>query len=569
MSEGLNAFISLENDQIKIQWTGLRTPLTSQALNVQAGFEDTSFFLNFFLAASKPIFFNELPTPSIHVTVDEAIHERPYLNSAAQSLQNAYQRTNQLLTQLKDKKGFASKFNRTLFYAADESPDIESLYREAEAKYPGFNIFKSFSTGWNKTDRRWEPSDSLSIESLVELISTERIRRIVTLNMYYLKHGIRDGVYTLAVLRYLGVDYIMIDLDVYDLTWNFAKSVFNDESSTRFSMFPAMAREWDEAYAIKNSRYIPCALQTSKPSLSQALEADFDIVVASHARLPNLLSQLGFVLTVLESCTDENLYDDFQLWYYSFRHWILNESKLSLIEKEYTNSVLYTLYLNGITFLKYETIESLNTAHKVRIFGDNAWGEVFREQYEGRYLENYAEVFSSRRALNLLLNVNFSYLEVNPVFQKALQLGAPFLGFPPLCRIEELEGLQSLEYRNTRELSECVNSINARFAQFKSSGVEAYMDSIIGGVRESLVQASRGSQQLQGIDRFESECRRHQTLALNRIQLYLARFQRELEKQFDLFFKREARDVHSIAANSRFSNRQYLKRLLALSPAVK
>jgi hypothetical protein len=265
MTKPLICSISLsthqKNREIRVEWQNTQKTYSPTLLRLNKGLEETSFYLNFFLDAAKPIFFDELGRGEVMVEIDDAIEAIGYLTSAAQSLQNTLKQTNELLIRWNSKQNFAKDFHRTLFYSADDHPDLKTLFEEAEKITSGSHRYLSFSTGWDKQSREWDASSSLKIEDLVEFIEREKIRRIVTLNMYYLKHRLREGVFALAILRHLGVEFVMVDLDVYDLHWNFSKAVFNDPQNPRFSMFPQIAKEWDEAYGLTNIHYIPCSFQ--------------------------------------------------------------------------------------------------------------------------------------------------------------------------------------------------------------------------------------------------------------------------------------------------------------------
>jgi hypothetical protein len=229
---------------------------------------------------------------------------------------------------------------------------------------------------------------------------------------------------------------------------------------------------------------------------------------------------------------------------------------------------LYVIYINGISFLKYETLATLKTDRPILLFGDQEWADLFPQYYQGKYLENYQAFFQEGRHLNLLLNANFSYLENNPVFARALRLGVPFLCFPALARTSYFDGMSGLEYQNPSELSKKIESVNVeiRRPEFKVAKTkienllfEGY-DSAARHILREKPMAPKGPT-------YHEQSQKETQAAVQRYEEWIQRDPDFFETIFHILIRTASLPMK--LEESRFRDRDYFQRLLHMRSKLK
>lgn len=378
-------------------------------------------------------------------------------------------KTNEAVMKFKSIGNMTGHCKKTLFYNVNHFERFIGFYEQCRKMAPDQAIYKNMKTGWDHLTRNWTlQPDYLQPSALFDLIQAEEIKRMVSVNMYYLTMVLREqNIYLPAVLRKAGVEYVMMDYDFYDLAAEgyLLKAFFSCESFTRFTVSPYMHQYWDDRFKLKNIHYVanPQSYGDQRHEGLHQLADDYSVIVLSHSRLSNLLSDLERMLYLFERFKEHFFLTELQLWYYSLRHLILENFELSDYDRMYYNTCLHAFFINCISFIKYEVIDSITANRKVEIYGDVQWDHLFPQYYTKKYLNHIEkdELMSNRRGVQLLFNHNYSYLENNPVILGTLKKNMPFITLPALVKTVEFQGFRHLEYNDKNELNQLIENINS------------------------------------------------------------------------------------------------------------
>lgn len=355
--------------------------------------------------------------------------------------------------------------NNLLFYNADDSDRFYQIYEASKQKCVHTVFYESMQTGFNHVTREWEEERRFSVDELISFILDNKIKRIVAQNMYFLECILNiDHVYLLVLMEFIGVEYVIIDHDVYpndQIYGHVSKAFFSWDGFTRFSVFPHLQEHWDKAYAIKNIHYIISPQDTGSNQMEPLVD-DYGIIVLSNSRVEQTLSNLPAILYLFEQFSDENIFDELQRWYFAIRYLLLNELDLPFYERQLYHDQLYFLYIDCISFIKYEVIHNIETSRRVKLYGDNGWDRLFPQYAQGRFLnsEEKQHILRQRQHLYLLLNANYTYLEANPVVTDAISKNIPFIGLPAMVRTDEFAGFQTIEYYDKTSLNQRIEQAN-------------------------------------------------------------------------------------------------------------
>ena len=220
--------------------------------------------------------------------------------------------TNQAIEEFQIPEEKTNASNNVLIYNVNQNERFTGLYQHFRKKAPEHVIYKNMDNGWDALNRQWSGKvDFLSPSELLELTQQENIKKIISINMHYLSSVLsKYHVYLPALLQYAGIEYVIIDLDTFELSVDgyMQKAFFSNERFVHFSVFPNLQKYWDDKYAIKNVHYIANPQEYGKEAEFQQLHEDYKVIILSHSRLKDLISSIPSFL---------------QLWYYSLRHLML------------------------------------------------------------------------------------------------------------------------------------------------------------------------------------------------------------------------------------------------------
>jgi hypothetical protein len=517
------------------------------------------------LRFSKSLLDSTAVSENFRLTLGSEVEKNPRIRDAALSQADYLKRTQTLLNQLNAKK--TAQRGKILFYTLENHEMLNAYAERAKKMAPDRVVIKSFSTGWNPLTRAFEKPNLMEPSDFISFCLENNITKIISNNAYYPELCLKYfGIILLPALHAAGLEFSSVDFDVPDYMGYLNKMAYSDERSRRYGMYPHFQEYWDRTYNFQNVRYITGDYIENAEQPVRPLKDSYKVLIASNARIQDVIPPLVHILWALEKTSSENTVSDFQFWYYALRHMIQDISSLSLQEREHMNTSLWKFYLHVISFLKYETIESLRTDREVLLFGDPGWSELFPDRFQGRFVSDreYVEMIQSDQYLALHLNANYSYLENNPVVQRALRFGSPFLGYPAVVCTPRWEGFRAIEYRNAIELRDKIDLANECFQNPKFlESRQMHMSLIKKSVDENLDDfLTQGDTGLHHENSFLQESRNHQRLFTENYHRYLSKNIEQLKVDLHTFFFSKVPPFQM--ESSRFSQRSYVKKLWEL-----
>jgi hypothetical protein len=453
-----------------------------------------------------------------------------------------------------------------LFVNIDDSNRYRCLYDEFRNVDAGDILYLSMNSGFNANECSWEDTDvPIPLDDLINFVISKKIRKIVSINHYFLdKYIIKTGVYLLPLFRYLGVEYVIIDQDPWDTKplGYLIKLFYNCNSFDRFSSAPFLNRHWDNKYELENVRYIAVPQDYGEEGAIQDIQDDYAILVLSNSRLANVKALIGYIIYSLDHMSEDSVFTEVQCWYMALRFMILEIMKLDDFEKLYCNSVLHRLFYAIMQFLKYEIIEDLETLRDIEIYGDVGWQTIFPGYYKTRLNhQQMDELFMERNHLYLLLNHVLSYLEASgPVFD-AIKRKVPFINMQSLVKTRSFEGFRHIEYGNKNELNYLTDNIRTVVGnnELKDS-IRIFRNILISNESEIVEKVVSGRSVATDKGIFDRECREHQLLLDRMIEEYIDRNEAFLRESFDVLVL--GRSIQYDHSKSRYFNRTYVQRIL-------
>lgn len=512
----------------------------------------------------QPLFYEYLPSVSVECKASPEVLAHSQASRFVRDLHALIQSTQAFLLQIQEMKGLAQGYEAVWVYS-ESHRSLDALVEKLKLRIGERLYVESYSTGYDPVARIWKPENIqiLKPDLFIQKILERRVQKIITVNHALAEYFLSEGIVIQAVMRFLGVEFIMLDFDIYDGIGRLSKLATHHSQMPRYSMLPHIEKAWDQKFSTQVSGYLPPVLTSFESRPIVELKKDFEVVVVANSRIRDLKKYLPFVLSILESCRDGSLIDDFQIWYQTMRFVLMKGFKENSSQILLANDWIYSLYLQGISFLKCWAIEGAARTRSLRIFGDEGWGEVFPEYFQDRFLSHpeQRELFSKGGSLYLHVNANYSYLECNPVFYLAWDFGVPFLGFPALVKSEEFGALGALEYQSLEELSLKMDRVNEIFLDPEVLAARDRLLQMGQGVCEDLAElfASR-IQTSEALRRFESACDAHNALAETRILRFIENNRPLVERHFDQIVLQKKALLR--AEDSRFRDLPFVQRLI-------
>ncbi len=495
-----------------------------------SGETDPDLIFTILLSGVRNGFFDLLPRQTIDVRLHEDLETLAAgMTAILGALLKVMENTNGLMQQYGHLKSFARDYPNVLFLRIDQDERFLDLFEAARQAYPGRAcLIQGGRTGFNAQTRTWGDASMRTLPDLLQEVERARAGRIVSANMHYLEH-VSDQLKAdvPALMRFLGIRYVMYDVDIYDGAVRpvLSRSVFHDPDTTHVSIYPFLQASLDQSLDVRKVQYGIAYRSMAAEAAPFHLEPDYALFVLSHSRLAAVKILLQQIIFLFDHLGTESPHEDLFLWFLSVRRRIFGDGSRSLSQKLLLNSNLYKLFVGALSFIKILLIGDLKTDRPLKIYGDSGWGEIFPQYYQGRYAqgEEKEKLFSDGRHVNLLVNENYSYQQSHGVIQDAVHRNIPFLTLAPVAPTQELEGLRPIEYRNAGDLADRINALSVSLkGRELSEGLAAYrrMTAQCGAeVMDALMGVPRQQ------DFFMSCCRDNE----ERVQCKLDRF--HLEKR--------------------------------------
>ncbi|MBU2453919.1 MAG: hypothetical protein KJ668_11480, partial [Proteobacteria bacterium] len=298
-----------------------------------------SMVLYSLLNVIKPLFF-ELPVDHIEVQLSEECNQR--FSGFFKFILDCLKITNQAISRVKEKKRIAIHNETLLLYNIGDNSNFNILIDQLKLKSSKKIKTLDFDPGFNPIERRWEKTDPpMTVDELVGLVDRDKIGKIVSINHYLLEKYLEKGVYLIALLKFLGIEHVIIDLDNYDLSVQGyqTKLFYNCSSFDRFS-YTYFHKYWDQYYELKNVNRLAFIKKNVAQFEFEEISDDYGVLITSNSRIKDVISFLNPMLFLLDHFPGKTFIAEFELWYYSLRHMILNIMDFNEYEKLNYNALL-------------------------------------------------------------------------------------------------------------------------------------------------------------------------------------------------------------------------------------
>lgn len=522
--------------------------------------------LYWLLSNLKPVFYN-MPFDDINTKcyLENKGDLETIISDTASTSTAILIKTNDIIKEYKGLKGFAKNNKNIMFFNLDHNERYKGLYKRIVDTEDVDIVYMNMETGFNAEVRQWEDSKlPIEISDLINLIKDKKIKKIVSINDGLIKQYIgQTGVYLNALFDHLGVDFILIDNDPYDLDPSsyLRMSFSNSKSSPRFNLAYLYSDAWEKRYGLENIYPIILPQYYKVYEKPVQLIDDYKLLVLTNSRIKNVKSLIGPVIFLLDHIPEKDLYKDINLWYMAMQYMITNIMDLDEFNRLYYNSQLYYLFFTAAQFLKYDVIEALDSERQLELYGDIGWKTLFPEYYK-RMLnqDEINELFKRKEHLYILLNASFSYLlPGGPVFDAAAR-NTRFINMPALAKSESLKGLRKIEYSNHTELNNLVNDTNVFEGDEFIASITTYQRILLQGTDFIQKKITRNGNYQEEHDLFQKELKEHNTLLKKIVADYLDKNEPFLRDCFDIFFI--GRNIDYDISSSRFFNREYTQRII-------
>lgn len=479
--------------------------------------------LNYWLLhAIRPLLEAFEPNQNIQIKVDiPHIEEKPLLKNGIAIFGKILATTYKLFCELTPLAKSTKDYHRTLFYSVTGSERFDDLYKNCQKNNPDSYCFEELDTGFDYKTRTFSNEPRyMNTKQLLQYIQKHQVQKIVAVNMYLMEYALlKEFVHLPTALKAIGVDYHVIDYDVYDHPADcyLKKACFHNDQTPHFSCMPHYQQPWDGVFNLKNMNYIPIYRGYEEQEF-QPLEKDPELLILTHSRLSFIQNNFSQALYVLESFRPQHLMQDLYLWFYSVRHIILNEANYSLPQMLHCNAILDIFYNSCLHLFKCLFINEIKNDFKLKIFGDQGWHQIFPDLYQNKYLTvaEKKELFKKRNQLQILLNQNYSYLESNPVIEDAISRSTPFVCFPAFVKTNNLKAFSHIEYHTGQELKQKIQNINDIFKNQELKSTFSFYKQTMENGALNLENQLQGSKIVLK-NNFIQECEAHHKLAQKRV----------------------------------------------------
>ncbi|MCD4722131.1 MAG: hypothetical protein K8S13_20050 [Desulfobacula sp.] len=517
------------------------------------------YYFWWILNAIKPLFF-KMPVENVQIEFTQECKDKFY--NMFSFCYNLLKNTNEILKVYAAKKDWALANEHVLFFNVDENVNFKKIYKNSAEIDSKHTKYLDFDPGFNPVERKWEKTPPpLSVEEFIQYIKENKIQKIVSINHYLLEKYLDQGIYILALFKYLGLEYIIIDLDNYDQSSQgyLYKCFYNVDAFDRFS-YAEFHAFWDKYYGMANVNRIVFAHEDKSGFSFQEIDEDYNIVIMSNSRIQDVVSMLNPIAFVLGHFTEGSFFEELALWYYSLRHMILSAMDFNEYERLNYNALLLRFAYNASQFVKYIVIDSIETERKIELYGDAGWTMVFPEHYK-TYLDRQGidNVFSKGRSLNLLMNWQLSWLETSAVIFEALNYRVPFLNHPAIAKTSSLKGMSHIEYHTPVDLNQKLDNIGDHLNEDLIQSIN-YLNSFCNDNMNFIVSKLHAStRQSSDNEKIVKELKEHDSLLQDRINLYMIQNYDFLRNSFNCLFIEPAQyDI----SQSKYFSKTFMQRLI-------
>lgn len=515
------------------------------------------------------VLWTRAPFASVRTDFQTAAAPDPQVLSAAHTVQAVVARTNDVLREaVRRALDLPPPRGRTIAFLIPARSRVLHEYADVTAQVPHVRVIRrEFSTGWNSMTRTFSEAVDALAPDLLPWLQSEGVRTVISHNTYLIDQNFQAGYDVLRLCAALGIEWITCDFDTYDGSIHEQLVCKDVPAFRRFTIEPVHASMWLDFVPRTTWWPVPAYLAPQVPRHCRAVQPQSPLVFAANARAAPVCEQLPLLLWVLERCDPAHLYRDMALWYYGLRRIAQRNNTHSPLPAVSAGiGRLYFIYLDLQTLVKYITLDQLAGRYPVQIYGDLQWNDLFPQLYQHRYLSeaDYAELFSRDRAIGLLANYNLSYVVNNPVFTRALRLGAPFVCHESLVCTPTFAAFRCHEYASVEALLAMLPQINVQATDPALAAARATYAAMLAehaAAFAACVAEPAGTMSPDTL--LQREFAAHDALWYPRLDEYVATHAERLCADMAVLFDGASVPGDPIAA-SRYSRAPFLHRLLAL-----
>jgi len=382
-----------------------------------------------------PVFNNMPTTDSLHINCDQAFYQNH--EKVIRTITSIFEQTNGYLS--KYPAGLADNHTGILFWNVADDIRYGSLYERFKRNQSMH--YMDFELGYDRVNRKWsDPTPLITIPAIVDYIEKNKIKKIITVNSYIIDRAIMQyAVHLMVLCRHMGVEWITLNNDPPDLKppGYIHKALFHQPNMKRFSNLQVLNEYWDNLYGLDvHYGVIP---QDYGQKKIKELNPDYKIIILTNSRLESVGPLSGLFQKHFSRLDENNLTDDFQLWYLASRQVVL-DANISEAQKLTMNSILHQYYYMGVNFLKYQVINAIKTDREVELYGDVGWKEIAPQFYRGCLMNDaIRDLYKRDNQLFLLVNASISHLDASAPVYDMVRWGLPWINMKPLIELFSLK----------------------------------------------------------------------------------------------------------------------------------
>ncbi len=470
--------MTVDQESLLLDFFGNGKPLAKNSIALKeinlGGWQYLSSWL--FYAAKE--LFSQMPVvvPAINVNCTPEIWAS--IGAPVSIFMNFLKNTNSFISENAHLKDKATPYTKVLFYGLVGDDRFFSFFKNCNEMDPEHVLYRDMDAGWDNDARKFDDTKCsfMPMQELIKFIIGENIRKIVTVNRYYIEMLLRnEGLNVVPVLAFMGVELVTIDVDSCIDPFNgyLHKAAFSYGMFHQFSMTPTLEKYNDVKYNLKHIYYVASPQNYGNLESSFNIEDDYSLVVMSNSRLVHVVPDIYPILYLFDFLDEDRMLQELQLWWLAQRWLILHGLNFNEVEQRMFDSrLLNFFYSECLSFLKYLIIDGIQTDRKVLLYGDEHWRVLFPEYYQ-KFLgmDEKDELFSNKHYLHILMNISLTYPEAHPGLSDSLMRAIPFVACSTLVKTPPYSGFRHIEYNNIAELNSLIEDIRSSLsnAEFNKS----------------------------------------------------------------------------------------------------
>jgi len=464
----------------------------------------------------------------------------PYVENALNYCSNVLVKTNDAIKASEPNHNIAGDNEHVLYVNVSEDLRYKSFYNVLKDNKKVDVHYLNMDLGFNRKTRQWEKErpEPISIPDLQKFIIDNNIKKIVSVNEYFLNYYMMAyNIHLATLLSYMGVEFIVIDNDPYDLNAEgfYRKVIQHNDKRNHFCNLKCLNYDLDEFYELKNITYNAIPQDYRKKKIKK-FKKDYNVIVLTNSRLSNVEQFQGTINNMLGIMPPETIFEDLVNWYMAMRAVILSDERFSETNRFHMNSSLHGFFYTFANWLKYKIIENVKTDKPFHVYGDEGFKKICPDLYRGSLDNNEINELFKGDNLYLLMNFSYTYLDASgPVYDMARR-GAPWINVTTPIKSEYLKDLSLLEYNNDMdELNYKINNAEEVYSDGKLiTALDNYRLTLKSSVDEmkSIIVDSKPKKETL----FQKEMKIHEDLISVSVSNYLDNNQDILKKSFKILF---------------------------------